>query len=78
MLEDDIAANKAMGKHGADHILALQSKDGSNVRVITHCNTGSLATAGMTPPQHTLSCEVGLTLCAAIAGLAQATALRWV
>lgn len=46
MLEDDIAANKAMGKHGADHILALQSKDGSNVRVITHCNTGSLATAG--------------------------------
>jgi methylthioribose-1-phosphate isomerase len=46
MLEDDITANKAMGKHGADHILALQSKDGSHVRVITHCNTGSLATAG--------------------------------
>lgn len=49
MLEDDIAANKAMGKHGADHILALQAKDGGNVRVITHCNTGSLATAGMSP-----------------------------
>jgi methylthioribose-1-phosphate isomerase len=47
MLEDDIAANKAMGKHGADHILALQATDGGNVRVITHCNTGSLATAGM-------------------------------
>lgn len=77
MLEDDIAANKAMGKHGADHILALQSKDGSNVRVITHCNTGSLATAGMTR-QHTFGREVELTLCAAIAGLAQATALRWV
>jgi S-methyl-5-thioribose-1-phosphate isomerase len=46
MLEDDIAANKAMGKHGADHILALQATDGGNVRVITHCNTGSLATAG--------------------------------
>jgi hypothetical protein len=45
--------------------------------VITHCNTGSLATAGMTQ-QHTFGREVELTLCAVIAGLAQATALRWV
>ena len=42
--EDDVAANKAMGKFGADHILK-NCKDGK-VRVLTHCNTGSLATAG--------------------------------
>ena len=42
--EDDIATNKAMGKFGAQHILA-NCRD-SKVRVLTHCNTGSLATAG--------------------------------
>jgi methylthioribose-1-phosphate isomerase len=44
MLEADIATNKAIGQHGAAYILKL--KQDPKVRVITHCNTGSLATAG--------------------------------
>lgn len=43
MLRKDIADNKAIGTNGANAILA--QTDGS-VRVLTHCNTGSLATAG--------------------------------
>lgn len=45
MLEKDIADNKAIGDHGAKEILKNVSGDNS-VRVLTHCNTGSLATAG--------------------------------
>lgn len=43
MLSKDIADNRAIGEYGASAIL-----DGitGNVRVLTHCNTGSLATAG--------------------------------
>lgn len=37
--EEDIAANRAMGAHGA----ALLAQD---ARVLTHCNAGALATAG--------------------------------
>jgi methylthioribose-1-phosphate isomerase len=37
--EEDIAANRALGKHGADLIP-------ERARVMTHCNTGALATAG--------------------------------
>jgi len=44
MLEDDIAANKALGDHGATFIKKLAGKERLNV--LTHCNTGSLATAG--------------------------------
>jgi methylthioribose-1-phosphate isomerase len=36
---DDVESNRAMGKHGA----ALVA---NNSRILTHCNTGSLATAG--------------------------------
>ncbi|KAI9337920.1 hypothetical protein BDR26DRAFT_863293 [Obelidium mucronatum] len=43
MLERDVADNKAIGRAGADFILANRA---GNVRVLTHCNTGSLATAG--------------------------------
>jgi methylthioribose-1-phosphate isomerase len=39
ILEEDIAANRAMGAHGA----ALVPQGG---RVLTHCNAGALATAG--------------------------------
>jgi methylthioribose-1-phosphate isomerase len=39
MLVEDIAANEAMGKHGA----ALMPSSGG---VLTHCNAGALATAG--------------------------------
>ncbi|XP_011303133.1 methylthioribose-1-phosphate isomerase [Fopius arisanus] len=45
MLEKDIADNKAIGDFGAKEILKNIPKD-NLVRVITHCNTGSLATAG--------------------------------
>src|SRR5438445_10916183 len=39
MLVEDIAANEAMGRHGA----ALMPSSGG---VLTHCNAGALATAG--------------------------------
>jgi methylthioribose-1-phosphate isomerase len=45
MLEKDIADNKAIGDFGAREILNSVSGD-SLVRILTHCNTGSLATAG--------------------------------
>lgn len=43
MLAKDIADNIAIGKAGADEILRRAGKD--KVKVLTHCNTGSLATA---------------------------------
>ncbi|XP_076379160.1 methylthioribose-1-phosphate isomerase isoform X1 [Megalopta genalis] len=45
MLEKDVADNKAIGDFGAQEILKHTSGD-SPVRILTHCNTGSLATAG--------------------------------
>lgn len=45
MMEKDIADNQAIGDFGAKAILAQQPGD-NLVRVLTHCNTGSLATAG--------------------------------
>lgn len=44
MLEEDVAANRAMGKYGAQALLAA-SPGKKSLRVLTHCNTGSLATA---------------------------------
>ncbi|KAI8462416.1 MAG: hypothetical protein J3K34DRAFT_189039 [Monoraphidium minutum] len=49
-LEEDIAANKAIGAAGAKALLAAvaargKMRPGGKVRVLTHCNTGSLATA---------------------------------
>jgi methylthioribose-1-phosphate isomerase len=44
MLQKDIDVNKSIGHFGAEFILK-QSKD-KFVNVLTHCNTGSLATAG--------------------------------
>lgn len=54
MLEKDISDNRAIGTFGAKAILATVAEKGaaageqkeSPVRVLTHCNTGSLATAG--------------------------------
>ncbi|GER36077.1 methylthioribose-1-phosphate isomerase [Striga asiatica] len=45
MLEDDVASNKAIGHYGA---IFLQKQQGNpkTLSVLTHCNTGSLATAG--------------------------------
>ncbi|KAI9686638.1 MAG: S-methyl-5-thioribose-1-phosphate isomerase [Bathelium mastoideum] len=47
MLVDDVADNEAIGRHGAEWILK-NARAGSTdqVSILTHCNTGSLATAG--------------------------------
>lgn len=45
MLKEDISTNKAIGDYGAKHILE-HAKNKSNLKILTHCNTGSLATAG--------------------------------
>ncbi|KAL7498973.1 hypothetical protein ACHAWT_010022 [Skeletonema menzelii] len=45
MLERDVSDNKAIGAHGADDLLARHTHP-DGVRVVTICNTGSLATAG--------------------------------
>ncbi|XP_066985878.1 methylthioribose-1-phosphate isomerase isoform X2 [Macrobrachium rosenbergii] len=44
MLAIDVDTNKKIGDFGAQSILA--NSDAKQVNVITHCNTGSLATAG--------------------------------
>lgn len=43
MLLKDISDNQAIGLNGANEIL---SRKDSTIRILTHCNTGSLATAG--------------------------------
>ncbi|XP_019181872.1 PREDICTED: methylthioribose-1-phosphate isomerase [Ipomoea nil] len=45
MLEDDVASNKAIGSHGAS-LLQNQLVGSKKISILTHCNTGSLATAG--------------------------------
>lgn len=45
MLIEDVTTNKAIGSHGAS-ILRSLLKDSESLSVLTHCNTGSLATAG--------------------------------
>ncbi|XP_022900020.1 methylthioribose-1-phosphate isomerase [Onthophagus taurus] len=45
MLNKDISDNKSIGDYGAKEILSHFSGD-TNLRILTHCNTGSLATAG--------------------------------
>ncbi|KPI16276.1 Methylthioribose-1-phosphate isomerase [Actinobacteria bacterium OK074] len=42
---EDVAANRAMGGHGADWLLKRVGVD-RPLRILTHCNTGALATAG--------------------------------
>ncbi|KAI8918982.1 hypothetical protein DFJ77DRAFT_546482 [Powellomyces hirtus] len=46
MLDRDIEDNKNIGRHGAEFILRHNPHGGDMVQVLTHCNTGSLATAG--------------------------------
>ncbi|KAG6457496.1 methylthioribose-1-phosphate isomerase [Manduca sexta] len=45
MLMKDIEDNKAIGRYGCEAILNNLDGEGQ-VRILTHCNTGSLATAG--------------------------------
>nr|XP_020648814.1 methylthioribose-1-phosphate isomerase [Pogona vitticeps] len=44
MLDKDLKDNRNIGDHGAHHLLQQVRQD--KVIVLTHCNTGSLATAG--------------------------------
>ena len=44
MLAEDVAANKAMGEYGRQ-VLKQRTGKSKGLRVLTHCNTGSLATA---------------------------------
>nr|CAG4641806.1 EOG090X08IP [Eurycercus lamellatus] len=43
-LSSDIKDNLSIGEHGSKDIIAKRGKE--KVRILTHCNTGSLATAG--------------------------------
>jgi len=45
MLIDDVADNRAIGDHGAKWLIN-QNPSLPKFKVLTHCNTGSLATAG--------------------------------
>ncbi|MFJ9566277.1 S-methyl-5-thioribose-1-phosphate isomerase [Streptomyces fuscichromogenes] len=42
---EDVEANRAMGAYGADWLLKRTGED-RPLRILTHCNTGALATAG--------------------------------
>ena len=44
LLEEDLATNKSLGQKGGDHLIATLKKD--KFCILTHCNTGSLATSG--------------------------------
>lgn len=44
LLEKDREDNRSIGAHGARHILQRVPEGG--VTLLTHCNTGTLATAG--------------------------------
>lgn len=46
ILAADLQTNLAIGEHGATWLLAQQSNPAQKVSVLTHCNTGSLATSG--------------------------------
>lgn len=48
LVAQDLAANRALSRHGADWVLAATApaRDGRAVRVLTHCNAGALATTG--------------------------------
>lgn len=48
LLRRDVKDNKNMGKHGAEHILESLKAPKANacLKILTHCNTGSLATGG--------------------------------
>ena len=47
MLEEDVRSCREIGRRGAEALLAsVGAKDGEKIKVMTCCNTGSLATAG--------------------------------
>lgn len=47
MLNNDVEANKTIGAFGATEIIRFTGvSENGTIRILTHCNTGSLATAG--------------------------------
>lgn len=46
LLSEDLATNKSIGTKGGDHILRRNRKNKNKLNILTHCNTGSLATSG--------------------------------
>ena len=46
MLAKDLRDNRSIGDLGAHHLLERAAPQGGKVIVLTHCNTGALATAG--------------------------------
>lgn len=46
IMEEDIEANKMIGKHGLEIFERRKPKDGNTFKILTHCHAGSLATGG--------------------------------
>ena len=46
MMADDVTTNVSLARHGADIIEKTCRSSSSQLTMLTHCNTGSLATAG--------------------------------
>lgn len=46
IVEEDIEANKKIGKHGLEIFKKIKPKHGEIFRILTHCHAGSLATCG--------------------------------
>lgn len=46
MLKEDVKANMTIGNNGAQEILSKNASKDGIIRILTHCNTGSLATSG--------------------------------
>ena len=46
MLARDVDENKRLSEHGAKHIITHSPSTEEGYSILTHCNTGSLATAG--------------------------------
>ncbi len=60
MLEADVSTNIKLANHGADHI--IQNCAEKPVKILTHCNTGSLATGGygtaLGKPAQIINCHI--------------------
>jgi len=44
LAEEDVALNQAIGTHGAELLAHMHARTGKPVQVLTHCNTGWIAT----------------------------------
>jgi methylthioribose-1-phosphate isomerase len=44
--KDDIQKNQLIGKYGSEVLEKQKPKDGKTIKILTHCNAGSLATGG--------------------------------